>query len=204
MSQLVPVMNQYHHDFAAKFGRVMEGHIAEFARQACIAGLSLEDIYRGIQRIPERWKTKPFSPNPMEFVELCKPAPEDFGFPAVEDIYKELERNSRWNERHPCKPFKFSCRAAHLISQDILYEFRMASEEKRWKLIENSYAKWLDIARTTGLPEPKPRLANPEPLAKGLIYARRLGIDTHAPNPFSERIERIKQQRKLSRGAANG
>lgn len=53
---------------------------------------TIEQLKSGLKKV--RMKSSPFIPSPGEFIELCKPTPDDIGAPSVEDAYNEACGNA--------------------------------------------------------------------------------------------------------------
>ncbi|RUO28449.1 replication protein P [Aliidiomarina maris] len=199
MTELAPAMTIYCPDFSKRFGdKHVENVMREYAYQLFQNNISLADFRRGIERMKQRTTTK-WTPTPIEFLELCKLQASDFGFPTKDEVYREVEGYSRHKAKGSSKPYEFSGRFAELICQDIMYAFRLSTEDKRQTLLDASYTKWVDYQRRHGfLPKQATQLEAPAPRHSSADYQRM--------HPFAERIERIKQARRQRpqrrRGAA--
>ncbi|GLP95315.1 replication protein P [Paraferrimonas sedimenticola] len=113
-SALIPAMLMYTRDFASRFGEQTETVIYEFANVLEEAGITPEQFRRGIARFKDRAGLQPWTVNPAEFVELCKPQPEDVGLPSRENAFKEFCRHGRWPADH-----KWSHAAVYVAGQRV-------------------------------------------------------------------------------------
>lgn len=187
-SELKPVFSMYCVDFAARFGEHSDDVLREYAKQLILNKIGRTSLQRGIQRLVKRAAENKFTPNPTEFVELCKPTAEDLGLPGLEEAYRDIDRGLRRSTN--AKPYRFKHRMIELIARDIgQYAFRLANEEKRQAMLHKSFEKWLDVARTEGLPPKRPQIAEPEPRPEYEKYMHKV---SPAEGEFAKRIERIR------------
>lgn len=194
-------------DYAARFGDHSDDVMREYARQLINHRINRAGLKRGIERLVRRALENKFTPNPVQFADMCQLTPEDLGLPTLDDAYRDLDQASRHDSRSP-KPYQYKHRIIALIAKDVSYEFRLATEEKRQLMLKKAYDKWFEVARTGELPEPIERISRHVELQP--VY-QPTGGNIKITGPLGAKIERIKknlsakkQQNIQSRSACNG
>lgn len=198
MGELVPAFNMYCRDFAGKFADVLVETMKEYGRQLVKANLGVVDLRRGIERVPGRAHENPFTPNPVEFVEMCRPSAEELGLPSFDECYDEVWRCiDVFRRDHPGEDYPFKHRLSRFVVRDIGTDFSSATSERRRAMVSKSYQKYLRVAQVEGnLPEIHEAIADftdPEPLC--FQYERKFGRPD--PNsPLMREIARIRESAK--------
>lgn len=149
MTEVVPVMTLYCPDFANRFdGQNIEDVMREYMSQIRKNELRVADVRKGIERLKTR-KEK-WTPNPTEFVELCKPSPEELGIPDLDHCMHEIrEARGRWRfDKYP-----FAHDLVRLMNDNVGYELYHCSAQQFRKLCEREYERLLVLARKDSLPK---------------------------------------------------
>jgi hypothetical protein len=137
MTEVVPVMTLYCPDFANRFnGQNIEDVMCEYMAQIRRNGLRKSDVRKGVERLKTR-KDK-WTPNPTEFVELCKPTIEELGIPNLETATHEV-REARTTWRHSKTPFPFSHDVCRFIDQRVGYDLYQTSEREWRQRVSREY-----------------------------------------------------------------
>lgn len=143
MTEVVPVMTLYCPDFANRFdGQNIEDVMREYMSQIRKNELRVADVRKGIERLKTR-KEK-WTPNPTEFVELCKPSPEELGIPDLNHCMHEIrEARGRWRfDKYP-----FAHDLVRLMNSNVGYELYHCSAQQFRKLCEHEYERLLGLSR---------------------------------------------------------
>lgn len=159
ITEVIPTFTVYTPDFAAKFGDNIDAVAREYAARLVKHGITRKDVMRGLERLKLRAKGKDkWSVNPEEFVDLCKPQPQDFGIPDLEDAIREIVE-ARSPARAGQGPYDFSHRVVEMMNQRIGYEVRTLTADEFKKKAKGEYDYWVKRAMKGDIPEPRKAIA---------------------------------------------
>ncbi|WP_156812168.1 replication protein P [Idiomarina xiamenensis] len=156
-ARLKPVFGLYCVDFASRFGEHADAVMREYARQLIKHRVGHQGLSRGIERVKERAAKDRFTPNPTEFVYLCKPSADELGIPDLNIAVHEV-RQARTTWRHSKTPYPYSHDICRHMNDRIGYEIYQLSERLWRQNCEREYQRLLELAINGELPSHKPSI----------------------------------------------
>lgn len=189
-ANLIPVLTVYCNDFASKFGSVVEQVAYQYAERLIANGIGLKGMERGIERLKRQSATKPWTPNPEQFAQMCKPSADEAGIPSVDDIYQEIVEA---RGRYRFEQYQFSHQIGAIINERIGFEFYQESEGDFKRRLQKEYDHWTQRALKGDLPAPMKAIAHKsEPPLPDYLK----NPTGRVSGPLGEKIEALKQLAK--------
>lgn len=176
MTEVVPIMTLYCPDFANRFnGQNIESVMREYMSQIRQNGLRVSDVRKGIERLKTR--TEKWTPNPTEFVELCKPTAAELGIPELDAAIHEV-REARTTWRHSKTPYPFSHDVCRFIDQRVGYDIYQTSEREWRQRVTREYNLLIKQAIKGRLPKFRHAIASSTSASDERPAYERMGYKT--------------------------